>query len=134
MKNIKENFKDIFENHKGLLSAQIFLLVVSIALLIFSMLNMSSATSIVKTSYGDIGRYQGGDWSSMANSGGYHDDAWTERFAFPILAIIYGLLHNLIAIKIFEKKGSGMAGYFVLFSISLALATFIVLIRLLGEG
>ena len=82
---------------------------VSIALLIFSMLNMSSATSIVKTSYGDIGRYQGGDWSSMANSGGYHDDAWTERFAFPILAIVYGLLHNLIAIKIFEKKGSGMA-------------------------
>ena len=134
MKNISENFKKIFESHKMLLSAQVVLLVVSIALFIFSLLNLSSATSIVKTSYGDIGRYQGGDWSSMANSGGYHDDTWTERFAFPILAIIYGVLHNLIAVKIFEKKGSGMAGYFVLFSISLALVTFVVLGRLLGEG
>jgi hypothetical protein len=114
--------------------AQAILLVISIALLIFSLFNLNSTTSIVKASYGDIGRYQGGDWSSMANSGGYHDDVWTERFAFPLLAIIFGVLHNLIAIKVFEKKGSGMAGYFVLFSVSLALATFVVFIRLLGEG
>ncbi len=134
MKNIADNFKKIFESHKGLLTAQVALLVVSLALFIFSLLNLSSATSIVKTSYGDIGRYQGGDWSSMANSGGYHDDIWFERFAFPMLAVIYGIFHNLIAIKIFEKKGSGMAGYFILFSISLALATFVVLVRLLGEG
>jgi hypothetical protein len=134
MKSITENFKKIFENHKGLLMAQAILLVISIALLIFSLFNLNSTTSIVKASYGDIGRYQGGDWSSMANSGGYHDDVWTERFAFPLLAIIFGVLHNLIAIKVFEKKGSGMAGYFVLFSVSLALATFVVFIRLLGEG
>lgn len=134
MKNIPENFKKIFESHKMLLTAQVILLVASIALFIFSMLNLGSTTTVVKTSYGDIGRYQGGEWSSMANSGGYHDDVWTERFAFPILAIVFGLLHNLLAIKIFEKKGSAMAGYFVLFSVSLVLATFVVLIRLLGEG
>ena len=134
MKKIPENFKKIFENHKMLLAAQVILLVLSIALFIFSLLNLGSTTTVVKTSYGDIGRYQGGEWSSMANSGGYHDDVWTERFAYPILAIVFGVLHNLIAIKIFEKKGSAMAGYFVLFSIALVLATFVVLIRLLGEG
>ena len=134
MKKIPENFKKIFENHKMLLAAQVILLVLSIALFIFSLLNLGSTTTVVKTSYGDIGRYQGGEWSSMANSGGYHDDVWTERFAYPILAIVFGVLHNLIAIKIFEKKGSAMAGYFVLFSVSLVLATFVVLIRLLGEG
>ena len=134
MKKIPENFKKIFENHKMLLAAQVILLVLSIALFIFSLLNLGSTTTVVKTSYGDIGRYQGGEWSSMANSGGYHDDVWTERFAYPILAIVFGVLHNLIAIKIFEKKGSAMAGYFVLFSIALVLVTFVVLIRLLGEG
>ena len=134
MKNIPENFKKIFESHKMLLSAQTLLLVISIALLIFSLFNLGSNTTVVKTSYGDIGRYQGGEWSSMANSGGYHDDAWTERFAFPLLAIIFGVLHNLIAVKIFEKKGSGAAGYFILFSIILVLATFVVFLRLLAEG
>lgn len=134
MKNIAENFKKIFENHKGLLAMQTLLLVVSVALGIFSLLNLGSTTSVVKTSYGDIGRYQGGDWSSMANSGGYHDDVWMERFAYPILAIIFGVFHNLIAIKIFEKKGSGIAIYFVFFSIALSIVTFIVLGRLLGEG
>lgn len=134
MKNIPENFKKIFESHKGLLTVQIILLVASIALFIFSLLNLGSNTTVVKTSYGDIGRYQGGEWTSMANSGGYHDDAWTERFAYPILAVIFGILHNLIAIKIFEKKGSAVASYFVAFSIALVLSTFIVFGRLLGEG
>ncbi len=134
MKNITENMKKIFESHKGLLTAQVILTVVSIALFVFSLFNLGSSTTVVKTSYGDIGRYQGGEWSSMANSGGYHDDVWTERFAFPLLAIIFGVLHNLIAVKIFEKKGSGMAVYFVFFSIMLAVVTFITLVRLLGEG
>jgi hypothetical protein len=134
MKNISENLKEIFEKHKILLAAQLLLLIVSIALFIFSMLNIGSSTTVVKTSYGDIGRYQGGEWSSMANSGGYHDDVWMERFAYPILALIFGVLHNLIAVRIFGKKGSALAGYFVLFSIALVAATFVVLIRLLGEG
>ncbi|MBR1802038.1 hypothetical protein IJ768_02305 [Candidatus Saccharibacteria bacterium] len=134
MKAIAENFRKIFESHKWLLVAQATLLVASIALFIFSIVNIGSSASVVKTSYGDIGRYQGGDWSSMANSGGYHDDVWTERFAFPLLAVVFGILHNLLAIKIFEKKGAGVAGYFIIFSISLTLATFVVLGRLLGEG
>jgi len=134
MKNILENFKKIFESHKMLLAAQTVLLLLSIALLIFSLFNLGSNTTVVKTSYADIGRYQGGEWSSMANSGGYHDDVWMERLAFPILAIVFGVLHNLLAVKIFEKKGSAMAGYFVLFSVALVMSTFVVLVRLLGEG
>jgi hypothetical protein len=134
MKNIPENFKKIFESHKGLLAFQVILLVFSIALLIFSLLNVGSNATVVKTSYGDIGNYQGGDWSSMANSGGYHDSVWTERFAYPILAVVFGILHNLIAIRIFEKKGAAVAFYFVLISIFMVIATFVVAGRLLGEG
>ena len=70
----------------------------------------------------------------MANSGGYYDDVWTEYFAYALFALIFGMLHNLITIKIFEKKGSGMAMYFVSFSIALVFATFLVFGRLLGEA
>lgn len=131
---ISADFKEIFEKHKGLAIAQIILLVASIALLIFSLLNLSSTTTVVRTSYGDIGRFQGGNWSSMANSGGYHDSAWYERFAYPILAIVFGVGHNLLAFKLYRKKGAGLAGFFVVFSIFLVLATFLVFGRLLGEG
>ena len=134
MKKIAENFKKIFEEHKVLFGMQIGLFVVSMALLIFSLLNVGSNVSVVKTAYGDIGRYQGGEWSSMANSGGYYDDVWTEYFAYVLFALIFGMLHNLIAIKIFEKKGSGMTMYFVSFSIALVFATFLVFGRLLGEA
>ena len=133
MKSIRENLKKIFEEHKPLMGAMILLLVASMALFIFSLVNLSSNTT-VKVSYGDIGSYQGGEWSSMANSGGYHDDNWIERVSYPILAIIFGVMHNFIAVKIFEKKGSGMAAFFVLYSFILVIATFIVFGRLLGEG
>ena len=58
MKAIAENFRKIFESHKWLLVAQATLLVASIALFIFSIVNIGSSASVVKTSYGDIGRYQ----------------------------------------------------------------------------
>ena len=134
MKKITENFKKIFEEHKMLFGMQIVLFVMALALLIFSFLIVGSNASVVKTAYGDIGRYQGGEWSSMSNSGGYYDDVWTEYFAYAIFAIIFGVLHNLIAVKIFEKKGSGMAMFFVLFSIGLVMTTFLVFGRLLGEA
>lgn len=134
MKKILESLKEIFEKHKGLVIAMTVLLVISIALLIFSLLNLGSNATVVKTSYGDIGRYQGGEWSEMSNSGGYHDSVWAERFAYPLLAIIFGILHNFLAVKIYEKKGSGLAFFFVIFSIVLVLSTFVVFVRLLGEG
>ena len=134
MKKIVENFKEIFEKHKWLTLAMTVLLVVSVALLIFSLLNLGSNATVVKTSYGDIGRYQGGEWSSMANSGGYHDGVWAERMAYPFLAVIFGILHNLLAIKIYEKKGYSHALLFVLLSIIMVVMVFVVFGRLLGEG
>lgn len=134
MKKIIENFKEIFETHKGLTTAMGILVVISLALLIFSLLNLGSSATVIKTSYGDIGRYQGGEWTSMANSGGYHDGVWIERLAYPILALIFGVLHNLLAVKLYEKKGTSLAFLFVCLSIALVLSVFVVFGRLLGEG
>src|SRR5574344_1799270 len=130
MRKIKDTFKDIYENHKRLIGLMSLLLIFSIALLIFSLVSLKSDASVVKIGYGDIGRYQGGDWSSMANSGGYRDGAWNEMFSFVILSLVFGILHNLISIKIFEKKGEGLAMFFIIFTIAMIIATFIVEIRL----
>ena len=134
MKALAENFKLIFEKHKMLLFGMMILLIVSVALFIFTILNLGTNATVVKVSYGDIGRYQGGEVTAMANSGGYLDGVWTERFAYPILAVVFGIFHNLLAVKLFEKKGRGMAGLFVIFSITVVIATFIVFGRLLGEA
>ena len=75
---------------------------------------------MVKIGYGDIG--------------GYRDGSWTDLIAFPILAIVFGVLHSLIAVKIYHRRGAGMTKFFLITSSMLILGSFIVLIRLLKEG
>ena len=134
MKNLAENLKVISSKHKGLMGMMILLVVLAVVLLIYSALCLQPSASVVKVGYGDIGGYQGGEWSSMANSGGYHDGSWVNILAFPLLAIVFGFLHNLLAVRLFEKKGEGLAKIFIVMTIGLVLATFIVLGRLTGEG
>ena len=131
---MKENLKKIASEHKGLMAGMIVLAVLALGLLVFSVVTLQPGASVVKVGYGDIGRYQGGEWSSMSNSGGYHDGSWAEMLAFPALAVIFGVLHNLIIVKIFEKRGAGLAMLFMLISVMLVLGAWLVLIRLLGEG
>ena len=78
------------------------------------------SASVVKIGYGDIG--------------GYRDGTWTEMLAFPLLAIVFGVLHNFIAIRIYKKRGAGMTKFFLVATTTLIIGAFIVLIRLLREG
>ena len=73
----------------------IILLVLGLTLFVYSLLCLQPNASVVKVGYGDIGRYQGGEWSSMINAGGYRDGSWMQMLAFPILALIFGVLHKL---------------------------------------
>ncbi|MDO4978992.1 MAG: hypothetical protein Q4E47_02455 [Candidatus Saccharibacteria bacterium] len=134
MKNLAENLKKIYLEEKGLIAMMAVVVILAIGLLVFSLVNLKFDSSVIKVGYGDIGRYQGGDWSSMSNSGGYRDGAWSFMLAFPLLALVFGILHNFLAVKLFEKKGGGVARVMLIFTICLILATFVVEIRLLGEG
>ena len=122
--NFRENLEKIFKEHRSLFVAMVLLLIVSLMLMIYVMVNLNSRATVIKSSYSDIGRYQGGEWSSMQNAGGYYDGRWTERLAYLILALVFGVLHNLIAIRIFTKKGEKVALFFVIFTFSLVLSTF----------
>ena len=57
-----------------------------------------------------------------------------NRLAFPLLAIIFGVFHNLLALRIFHKRGGGMTKFFLIITTALIAGTALVLIRLLGEG
>ena len=53
---------------------------------------------------------------------------------FLVLAIILGVFHNFIAMRIFRKRGAGMTKFFLLTTSALIIGAFILLIRLTGEG
>lgn len=91
----------------------------AIALLIFSLVTLNPSTSVVKIGYGDIGGYRNGSWADM--------------FAFPILALIFGILHNFIAVRVFAKRGAGMTKFFLITTSALIVGAFIVLLRLLEK-
>ena len=120
MKYFKEDLIQIYRNERLMLILMIINLIGAVALLIFSVVNLNPAGTVVKIGYGDIG--------------GYQDGTWTEMFAFPILAIILGVFHNLIAMKIFHKRGAGMTKFFLIITAVIIVGAFIVLTRLVKEG
>lgn len=134
MDELKNNWQEIKTKERRLVAWMVLSALLAVVLLVFSLISLRPNSSVVKVSYGDIGRYQGGEWSSMSNAGGYHDGSWMNMFAFPILAIVFGFVHNILAIKLYGKRGAAMAKTLVVISIGLTILAFIVLARLLGEG
>lgn len=116
----KEDFIKIYQTERGVLLLMVMNLLLSIALLVFSFINLNPNIAVVKIGYGDIG--------------GYRDGTWANLLAFPLLAIIFGVFHNLLTLRIFHKRGSGMAKFFLITTTALIASTWLVLIRLLGEG
>ncbi|MDO4611959.1 MAG: hypothetical protein Q4B29_00640 [Candidatus Saccharibacteria bacterium] len=120
MKHFAEDFKKIYQHERFMLILMILNLLASIILIIVSVINLNPESAIVKVGYGDIG--------------GYRDGSWTDFLTFPLLGLIFGIFHNLIAITIFHKRGAGMTKFFLLATSALIAGSFVVLIRLLGEG
>ncbi len=120
MKTIKSDIIKLYQNERGILILMIFNFLFSLALFIFSIIQLNPNASVVKVGYGDIG--------------GYRDGNWTDLIAFPLLAILFGILHNFLAVKIFRKRGGGMVKFFLITTTMLIAGSFLVLIRLLGEG
>lgn len=120
MQSFREDFARICHTERGVLILMIFNLLLAIALTVFAIISLNPNASVVKIGYGDIG--------------GYRDGTWMDMLAYPLLALIFGVFHNLLTIRIFHKRGSGMAKFFLLTTTMLILGTFLVLIRALGEG
>ena len=122
MQKLRENFLEIAKKQRGLLLLMILLFLVSLGLLIFALVVMGSGQPTVIAGYGDLESY------------GYRFGTWADMLALPTLAVLFGVVHNFLAVRMFEKRGSGWAKVVVTVSIVLVIATVIVLGKLLGEG
>lgn len=120
MKYFRADFQKIYQTEHFMLILMILNLLASLALIAFSIINLSPDSAIVKVGYGDIG--------------GYRDGSWSDFLAFPLLGLLFGIVHNFIALRVFHKRGAGMTKFFLLTTSILILGAFVVLIRLLGEG
>lgn len=134
MKNLGQYMGEIYREHRGLFVGMIMVAVLSLIFLVFSLVTLSPSSAVVKTGYSDIGSFAGDDLTGMRSAGGYRDGAWGNMLVFPILALIIGVLHNLIAVRLYKRRGESSAKAFLAISVAILVGAFIVLLRLLGEG
>lgn len=120
MKNFPEDIKKIYQEERLMFVLMLLNIALALALMIFSIVKLNPSAAVVKIGYGDIG--------------GYRDGTWSEMLAFPLLAIVLGILHDFIAVRIYRKRGAGMTKFFLITTTVLIIGAFIVLIRLLKEG
>lgn len=120
MKDLPADIKKIYQNERLTLVMMILNFLMSLGLAIFGFIKLSPNASVVKVGYGDIG--------------GYRDGSWTDLIAFPLLAILFGILHNLIAVRIYRRRGAGMTKFFLSLTTMLIVGAFTVLIRLTQEA
>ncbi len=125
--NLGATWREVCRKQKGLMAAMIILAVASLILLIFSLVTLRSQNTVVIVGYGDV-------YGEIAGlSGGYRRDSWLNMLAFPVLAVIFGFLHNIIALRVYRKYGRDTALTIVIATYLLIFGAFVVILRLLGE-
>ena len=96
-------------------------------LFVFSLSTLRPHNTVVIVGYGDV-------YGEIAGiTGGYRRDSWLNMLAFPILALVFGVLHNLLAVRVYRKYGRDAAMIVVITTMLLILVTVLVMMRLLGE-
>lgn len=118
---------EICKKQRSLMISMIIMLVASIALLIFSLVMLRPQGTLVIVGYGDV------YGEIVGLSEGYRYGSWTNMLAFPILALVFGILHNFLVLRVYQKYGKNLASMVVYTTLLLVAGTFVVLFRLLRE-
>jgi len=119
MKDIIASIKTIINSDHRVLVAMVALLLSAIAIVSISLANVHVSNLPIWSRYTSLG----------AN---YYDDQWQYLFVFVAEGIILGIIHNLIALKIYSKKGKQLTIMFICTSIFIALISAITLLRIIG--
>ena len=134
MKSLSESFRKIFKEDRGFLGLVCLMILIGVILFIYTLIKINTGKTLMYVGYGDIGEFTGGEIASLWSSGGYRAGGMTEMIAFPIMMIVLGVFHSLLAVRIYERKGKGVAKMFLLLSFLMMVGVIITLMRLLGEG
>ena len=120
-------WKEVSRKQKGLMMAMGIVVLMSAALLVFSFTALRPQNTVVIVGYGDV-------YGEIAGiSGGYRRDSWMNMLAFPILALVYGVVHNLLILRVYRRYGKDTAMMLAVVTMLLIVGTFVTLLRLLGE-
>lgn len=84
---------------------------------LMGVVNLKPSGSAVKIAYSDLS--------------GYKDGNWKEMLVFPLMAGVLAILHNFLAVRIYEKKGRTLAKVFVIVSILINILGVTIFVRLL---
>ena len=120
MKSFKTILIKIYRENRSLLVLMMLVFLFAAGLFVFSLTRLDATRAVVKIGYGDIG--------------GYRDGAWSNLIVFPVLAVLFGVLHNFLAMRVYDKRGVSMARFFLITTLMLIFGALIVLIRLSSEG
>lgn len=125
--SLVSTWKEVSRKQKGLVIAMGIVVLMSIALLVFSFTALRPQNTVVIVGYGDV-------YGEIAGiSGGYRRDSWVNMLAFPILAVVYGVVHNLLVLRVYRRYGKDAALMVAVATMLLIVGTFVILLRLLGE-
>lgn len=124
---LKATWQEIYRKQKGLMVAMIALLALSVVIAIVLLFVLHPKNSVVIVGYGDV-------YGEIAGlTGGYRRDSWLNLLAFPLLAVVLGVVHNVIAIRVYRKYGKETALMTVFASMLLLLGIIVIVFRLIGE-
>jgi len=125
--NFLLTWREICRKQKGLMAAMIVMVVMAVVLLVFALVVLRPQNNIVIVGYGDV-------YGEIAGlSGGYRRDNWLNMMAFPILAVVFGVLHSLIVLRVYQRYGKQTAFMIVGVTMLLIVSAFVVVLRLVGE-
>lgn len=116
MRDFKKSLTGIWQEDKKIIVLMALVLLMALILLVFSLARLDLSGSLVKIGYGDLTGYKQGSWSEM--------------LVFALVAVLFGVLHNLLALKMFKKHGADITKMFLVLTICLIFAAFLVLMRL----
>lgn len=133
-RGLKATFSEIYTEHKRLFMMMIALLVLGVLMFLIGFLSLDKAGGTLRVGYADIGSYQGGEWTEMQSNSGYVAGKWTDMLIFPLMGLLVAVMHDLIVLKLYRRRGEGAARVFVVISMLIIAGVGIAMFRLLGEG
>lgn len=121
MKELVKDFQAIYQQDRGMLVVMGVVILSSLVLIVSALIGLDPATPKLRAAqYSDLRGYVEGDWWYL--------------ISFGVLGLLLGLVHSLLAAKIYVKRGSGAALAFLCATLVAILIVTIFLWRILGEN
>ncbi len=121
MKELAEDFKAIAKKDKNLFVWMAFNFLLSLCYFIIPLINLNPGHAKIWARYSDI-------------NNGYAQSDWWYLLSFAILAIALGVGHNLIAARIYTKRGKDTARLFLVITMIIVAVGIRYLLYIVDEG